>query len=394
MSAIRLGDYELVAPIAAGGMAKLYLAHRASDPHHPLAVKVMHPHLAEDWEATRWFVDEALIATRLDHPNIARVHELGEQDGRYFLAMEYVHGASLAEVLGARARHTFDPRVVAYIGAKIARALDAAHELKDDLGVPMNVIHRDISPQNVLLGHDGAVKLIDFGVVKAEGRAQRTRQGEVRGKLRYMAPEQATGEPLDRRADLFALGVVLWETCLRRRLHGELDTIAMLAAVREPSVPRLSSLRADVPPSMDRAVSWATAATLEERPNTAAELAALLEEAAAGVEPSAVTDLLLRRLGGPLVTRGRKFPPPIAQALELSALESAYERLRADSIGPSSASNVLSARQPGDAPRSMGARRRDSSAGATSRVRPLVYTAALVAIVAGALAFAHWLLSP
>lgn len=321
--ATKLGDYELVAKVAQGGMATLYLAHKAGAEGKPLAVKVIHPHLQDDWEATRWFIDEALIAIRLKHPNVVAVHELGEEDGTYFLAMEYVHGCTLANLLGLAQRRgvAIDPRVVAWIGSEVCKGLHVAHELKGDAGEPLNVIHRDMSPQNVLLSHTGDVKLIDFGVAKAEGRARRTSHGEVRGKLRYMSPEQAAAEPLDRRADLFSLGVVLWEAAAQRRLNPDLEMAELLEALRNPQVPPLPSVREGIPHALDEAVQWATLPRAEHRPSTAADLGALLADAAGDVGRAELTELMRRLLGKKLVESARSFPKPFVEALALEHLE-------------------------------------------------------------------------
>jgi len=322
-AATRLGDYELVAKVAQGGMATLYLAQKVGAEGKPLAVKVIHPHLQDDWEATRWFIDEALIAIRLDHPNVVAVHELGEEEGTYFLAMEYVHGCTLANLLALAQRRgvAIDPRLVAWIGSEVCKGLHLAHELQGDAGEPLNVIHRDMSPQNVLLSHVGDVKLIDFGVAKAEGRARRTSHGEVRGKLRYMSPEQAAAEPLDRRADLFSLGVVLWEATAQRRLNPDLEMAELLEALRNPQVPSLHSVRQGVPSELDEAVQWATRPRAEDRPPNAADLGALLADAAAGVGRPELIELMRALAGKKLVESARSFPKPFASALAVEHLE-------------------------------------------------------------------------
>ena len=319
-----LGDYELVARVAAGGMATLYLAHRNGEEGKALAVKVMHPDRVEDWEATRWFIDEALIAIRLKHPNVVRVHELGESDGTYFLAMEYVHGCTLAHLcsLAQRRGMQLDPRLVAWIGGQICRGLHSAHELRNEEGEPMQVIHRDLSPQNVLLSHLGEVKLIDFGVAKADGRARRTSHGEMRGKLRYMAPEQASAEPMDRRADLFSLGVVLWETTAMRRLHHpDLEMTELLEAVQEPQVPLLGSLRPGIDSAFAESIAWATRPDVEDRPRTAAELGAMLEDGAGPVGQPELAEVIRLLVGDHLLETASAFPEPILQSLALQHLE-------------------------------------------------------------------------
>lgn len=319
----KLGDYELVARVAQGGMASLYLAQKIGEEGKPLAVKVIHPHLQDDWEATRWFIDEALIAIRLKHPNVVAVHELGEEDGTYFLAMEYVHGCTLANLLALAQRRgvAIDPRLIAWIGSEICKGLHLAHELKGDAGELLNVIHRDLSPQNVLLSHTGEVKLIDFGVAKAEGRARRTSHGEVRGKLRYMSPEQAAAEPMDRRADLFSLGVVLWEASAQRRLHPDLEMVELLDALRNPQIPSLHSIRQGVPGELDEAVQWSTRPLAEQRPSNAADLGALLAHAAGPIGKRELVEVMRTLVGPQLVKSARSFPKPFVEALALDQLE-------------------------------------------------------------------------
>ena len=217
-----VGGYEIVAPLRAGGMASLYLARRIGPAgfSRPVAIKVVHAHLASDRAFVEMFLDEARLSARIIHPNVVHVEELGEAGGSFFLAMEYVHGTSLSVFLGrlVESRRMLAPEAACAIAMKVADGLHAAHEAKDEQGEPLQVIHRDVSPQNVLIGLDGHVKLIDFGVAKARGRMQQTEAGSLKGKLRYMAPEQAWGRAIDRRIDVYALGVVLWETLTARRL--------------------------------------------------------------------------------------------------------------------------------------------------------------------------------
>ncbi|MEM9070574.1 MAG: serine/threonine-protein kinase [Myxococcota bacterium] len=330
-----VGGYELVRKVAAGGMATVFVARKDDT---PFALKVIHQHLSQDWEAMRWFIDEALISIRLRHPNIVRVDELGEENGLYYLAMEYVHGCTLAELMVALAkrRRRLKPWLAAWIAREVAFALDAAHRLADEQGDPLGVIHRDVSPQNVMLGHDGAVKLTDFGIAQAGGRAERTRQGEIRGKIRYMAPEQVVGGQLDARLDVFALGVVLWEMLAQRRLYADLNTHELMEAVRSPEVKRPSSYRDDVPPQLEGIVLNSLAAERDARFQTAALFGELLDEARKDRldDPKgALAELVKETLGPKLLAGAQALPPELAQSIGVDQLEPTIPRARRDETG-------------------------------------------------------------
>ncbi len=250
-------------------MATLFLARRrgAAGFSRHVAIKVVHPHLSDDASFVRMFIDEALLSARIEHPNVVHVIELGEERGMYFLAMEYVHGCTLAQLhraLVARGRTLSVPAAVA-ICMQIADGLHAAHETTGDDGQPLGVVHRDVSPQNVLVSFRGFVKLIDFGIAKSRGR-QQTATGTLKGKLRYMAPEQATGRAVDRRTDLYALGIVLWELLTGRRLFDGSDDFAVLEKVRAPHVVGPREIVPSVPEALDRVVLAALAPGLDDRP--------------------------------------------------------------------------------------------------------------------------------
>jgi eukaryotic-like serine/threonine-protein kinase len=187
----QVGDYQIVARLKSGGMATLFLGRRrgASGFAKHVAIKVIHPHLAEDPAFVRMFVDEALLSARIQHPNVVHVEELKRRDGKYFLVMEYVHGVALVQLLRTLGRkgRRLAPDLAVQIAARIADGLHAAHETRDPDGQTAGVVHRDVSPQNVLLAWAGHVKLIDFGVAKAHGRATHTIGGSLKGKVRYMS---------------------------------------------------------------------------------------------------------------------------------------------------------------------------------------------------------------
>lgn len=346
-----VGGYELVRRLAAGGMATVFVAQKGGE---PFAIKVIHEHLSEDWEAMRWFIDEALISVRIRHPNVVRVDELGEQDGLYYLAMEYVHGCSLAELMVALTRkgRRLDPWISAWIAARVAEALHAAHELRGDEGERLGVIHRDISPQNILISHDGNVKLTDFGIARAAGRAERTRQGEIRGKFRYMAPEQLrSNTSMDHRVDLFALGVVLWELLTQKRLYDQLDQATMMAALREPEIGRPSEHQTDVPPQLEGILLNAVAANPDERPHDASILQNEIDEALEGVGGSRQDELSVmvhELLGRKLLENAQTLPRELAEAIGIESLEPTIPRARRDEV---TGEIEIESREPVEAPR-------------------------------------------
>ena len=272
-SGSRIGGYEIVAPLRAGGMASFYLARRVGPAGfmRPVGIKVVHAHLAADRSFVDMFLDEARLSARIVHPNVVHVEELGESDGMFFLAMELVHGAPLSALLRrlSETHKVLTVPVACAIAMRVADGLHAAHEVKDDAGALLEVVHRDVSPQNILVGADGRVKLIDFGIAKARGRLQETEGGSLKGKLRYMSPEQAWGKPIDRRSDVYALGIVLWESLTGRRLFGGDSEIDALERVRAPEIPDASELEDSVPPSLDAALRTALARDPGDRFDTA-----------------------------------------------------------------------------------------------------------------------------
>ncbi len=278
-------------------MATLYLGRSVDAPEEPLsAIKVIHPHMSEDWQFVRMFVDEALISVRLRHPNVVRVDELGEEDDVYYLVMEYVHGCSLAQLLRAMATEgrRMRPDIALWIAREVAAGLHAAHEMTGHDGALLGVVHRDVSPQNVLLSSHGQVKLLDFGIAKARDRADRTETGVIKGKLRYMAPEQATGRDIDRRVDIYALGVVLWEMLTMRRYIEARNDAEVLRKVQSPDLVPPSFRAEGIDSRIDDVVLEALAVSPERRSPTAAALAQRLNEAldASAVGPPEVAELL------------------------------------------------------------------------------------------------------
>jgi serine/threonine-protein kinase len=231
----RLGRYELLLPVAMGGMAKVWAARQRGQRGFSklVAIKTILPNLSEDPAFESMFLDEARIASNVHHPNVCDIYELGEEGKVLYLAMEWVNGDSLIRVLrqSGGVSERIDPRIAARIVADACAGVHAAHELADDIGRPLGVVHRDMSPHNILLSADGNVKVTDFGVAKAIGQLHdQTSTGTLKGKVNYMAPEQVTGTHIDRRSDVFALGCVLYEATtgqLPFRSKNELDHVVM-----------------------------------------------------------------------------------------------------------------------------------------------------------------------
>ncbi len=263
---MRLGPYRIERRIASGGMAEVFVAHReaAHGFLRRVALKTILPQYASDPEFVAMFADEARLVARLEHPAIAQVFDFGEADGALFLAMEYVDGTSLSRLLRAVSA-TRDPSsiplaTILHVGIEVARALAYAHHARDPHGTPLGIVHRDVSPANILLGRRGEVKLVDFGIARARGAAHRTDEGLVRGKLGYMSPEQVQGHELDARSDVFTLAAVLAELCLREPLFGTGEDLSILMRIRNADVGSLDRLAGlEVRDALERAPSPAPA---------------------------------------------------------------------------------------------------------------------------------------
>jgi eukaryotic-like serine/threonine-protein kinase len=230
-----LGRYLLFGEIASGGMATVHIG-RLMGPagfSRTVAIKKLHPQFAKDPEFVSMFLDEARLAARIRHPNVVSTLDVVALEGELFLVMDYVQGASLSQLLGValRAKERIPPQVISRILTDTLLGLHAAHEATNDHGYPLGLVHRDMSPQNILVGADGIARVVDFGVAKAASRAQITREGQIKGKLSYMAPEQLQLASVDRRTDVFAAAVVLWEALAGRRLFASDDSAAVVAKI-------------------------------------------------------------------------------------------------------------------------------------------------------------------
>jgi serine/threonine protein kinase len=285
-SPVRFGRFLLVDRVAVGGMAEVFAAVRPGDPPgRAYAVKRMLPTLAEEQDLVRLFLDEARLQVQLDHPGIVPVHDLGRVDARYYMVMDYVPGRDLRTLVDrTRARGERLPvALAAQVAARIADALDHAHRRRDAAGAELRIVHRDVSPGNVLVGFDGVPRIIDFGIAQAAFRPRRP--DVLRGKFGYMSPEMVRGLPLDRRSDVFALGVVLHEALTGERLFTGPSELAVMEKVRACVVRPPSASNPEVPGALDAVVSRALAREPEERFAWASELRDALAPFTRGGDP-------------------------------------------------------------------------------------------------------------
>ncbi|MEZ0311701.1 MAG: serine/threonine protein kinase [Myxococcota bacterium] len=272
---IQFGKYIILDRVSGGGMAEIYRAKEAREGISRLvAIKRMSNAAATDPEMVPMFVDEAKVASRLTHPNIAQTVELGRIDEALYIAMELVWGRDLNAIIkSCRAMRVQLPHALTcYIVSKAAEALDYAHNALGPDGRPMRLVHRDVSPHNVMVDYEGEVKLIDFGIAKADSRSNKTAAGIIKGKFAYMAPEQAAGGNIDRRADIFALGILLYELLSGERAFDGSSAFSIFDKVANHQPPRLSDV-AVVPEALDAVVSRCLAKNPTERFETASQLA-------------------------------------------------------------------------------------------------------------------------
>jgi serine/threonine-protein kinase len=333
-----IGRYRLIGRLAKGGMAEAFLALSGELPglRTLVVVKRILPHLAANEQFVRMFLDEARIGALLDHPNIPRIIEVGHDDDGYFLAMEAVPGKTLSAILrrASRRDRPLGHADVAFIVGRAAAALGYAHAHTDAEGHPLNIVHRDVSPENILVSFEGAVKLIDFGIASAHGRISETQVGGLKGKVEYMSPEQAAGAPVDHRSDVFSLGVVLWEALSGRRLFRRETDLAVMRAITNDPIPRPSGPR-PISPRLERIVMTALERAPEDRFQDAHEMALLLERHAFrtdGFDPAALVTQLKQLF--PAEHAGWKATVGTAQTVEDSGrrkITTAFPMLGGDS---------------------------------------------------------------
>ena len=263
-----LRRYRIVAPLGRGGMAEVFLAawEVAPQAHRPVVVKRLYAHLGDDPDLVQMFIDEARLACSLEHDNIVKTFEVGVIDGHCCIAMEHLAGQPLQQLLRLGwSRGGVPPDVSLYIAIRALDALAYAHDFRDHHGTPLGIVHRDISPHNIFVTNDGQVKLLDFGIAKAKGSKSRTETGYVKGKLAYIAPEQARAEPVDRRADIWSVGVVLWELLTGTRLFRADSDAATLSATLDAAIAPPSSKRPSIAPELDHIVMRSLKRNVAER---------------------------------------------------------------------------------------------------------------------------------
>ncbi len=313
----QFGPYRLVRQIAVGGMAEIHLAKTKGIAGFEkyVALKMIHPNFAEDEQFIQMLVDEAKIAVQLTHGNIAQTFDLGRVGDTYYITMEYVDGADLYKILRRSSELDLEMPldVCAFVGKEIASALDHAHRKKDHTGRPLGIVHRDVSPQNVLVSFSGEVKLVDFGIAKATMKARQTAAGVIKGKYYYMSPEQAWGDPIDFRSDIFSAGIVLYEMVVGQMLYLEEDLHQLLDMARKADIAPPSTLRTGIPPQLEKIVMRALHKLPGDRYQSAGDLASDLERFLHSYSPvftaAKVSNLIKKVVGQPEVVAAQaEFP--------------------------------------------------------------------------------------
>jgi serine/threonine protein kinase len=307
-TSLRLGNYEPLLELASGGMATVFVARHvgAKGFERLVVLKRVHPHLLGNREFTDMFTDEARIASLIHHPNVVPVIDVVESERELLLVMEYVESAALSTLISNTKNVGIPTRIVARIIADALAGLHAAHQALDMRGEPMELVHRDVSPQNIIVGKDGTTRLIDFGIAHAADRLTQTKTGSLKGKLAYMAPEQASGLPSDRRVDIFACGVTLHEALVGKRLfrgENELDT---MRRIMEAPIPAPSSVLPSISVELDAVVLRALERNPRTRYQTAAEFLDALEGAITPASAREVSAFLVEHCGSRLAERAQE----------------------------------------------------------------------------------------
>jgi len=276
----KFAGYDILGRLALGGMAEILLARHADTDgdHRFLVVKRILPHFEADSDFVQMFLDEARIGMQLKHPNICQFHQFGADAGSHFIVMEWVNGVPLGRLIRkARNSGGVGLPIAIRIAVEVAKALHYAHIANDEHGEPFNIVHRDVSPHNIMIGYNGIAKLLDFGIAKADHRAHKTQAGVVKGKFAYMAPEQCTAAPSDHRLDIFSLGVCVFESMTGRSLYRRKTEAATMRAVIMDPVPSLKERLPDAPDELERILQKALAKEANDRFATAEEFAGELE---------------------------------------------------------------------------------------------------------------------
>ncbi|WP_413560034.1 protein kinase domain-containing protein [Bdellovibrio sp. HCB209] len=273
----QFGKYILLERVAAGGMAEVYLSKStgAVGVNKFVAIKRILPQYSDHQEFIEMFKEEAKIAVNLNHGNVVSIYEFGVEKNQFYLVMEYVEGRNLRQILNELKKTTtsFTIEQIIYMMKEVAAGMDHAHRCIDNAtGKPLNIVHRDMSPQNIMVSFEGEVKIIDFGIAKAESQLEATKAGTLKGKYGYMSPEQADGQNIDPRTDIFSMGIVLWELLANDRLFTSNSEAAILRKIRECQIPSIRKINPSVPPELERIVNKALAKDRSLRYQTAASL--------------------------------------------------------------------------------------------------------------------------
>jgi tRNA A-37 threonylcarbamoyl transferase component Bud32 len=320
----KIGRYTVLGQIAGGGMGSVFVAQMRGPAAFSrlVAIKCLHTRWLDDPKYVARFTTEVKLSTLIRHPNVVQTLDVVADSGELFLVMEYVDGVTLAALLAdlARARQTLPVAVALGILSAVLRGLHAAHDAVDHDGVPCHIVHRDVSPQNIMLGRNGHVQVLDFGAAKADEHSQHTAAGVLVGKLAYMAPEQVRGERSGPRTDVFSAGVVLWESLVGQRLFYEpgLDRSDLLHALVLKPVPRPSRLRADVPRAVDDVVKRALSRDPKRRYQTALEFADALDSIGAAPPGAALATLVAELCAERLAEKDALLRAGLATAAEAS----------------------------------------------------------------------------
>jgi serine/threonine protein kinase len=272
-----------------------------------VAIKRMHEHYARDPEFVAMFLDEARIAARIRHPNVVSTLDVVAIENEIFLVMDYIQGESLASLLKLlKVRQQRIPLpILSKIVSEVLMGLHAAHEAHNEQGEPLLIVHRDISPHNILIGTDGVARVLDFGIAKAVGRMAQTREGQIKGKLQYMAPEQINGKPASRTADIYAVGIVLWEAVSGRRLFKAENDVEAMYQILEQEPERLLAIAPDTPPALDELVARALQKNPADRFQTARDMALALDQATSTTSSGVVGDWVQQLAGSQLQQRNK-----------------------------------------------------------------------------------------
>ncbi|HEX8700196.1 MAG TPA: serine/threonine-protein kinase [Myxococcaceae bacterium] len=278
---VRFGKYRLIDRIAVGGMAEIFLAHQVDGEglETPVVIKRIRPHLSKHSTFVKMFLNEARLAAQLNHPNIVQIHDLGKIGESYFITMEYIFGRDMRRII-PKAEEVGIPFPLVYalrIASDVCAGLHYAHQKVDLYGNPLNIVHRDVTPENIFVAFDGTVKVLDFGIAKATNQVEQTRAGELKGKISYMSPEQCYGKPLDCRSDIFSVGVVLYEWLTGFKLFTGESEVVVMRSITEGKIYAPSYFKADIPEPVEAILMKALDKDRERRYQTAAEMRAAID---------------------------------------------------------------------------------------------------------------------